>query len=111
MGQKESMHTTPRSPITRGLSRFAAGLLIVLVSCGKGEAPERPDHPRLTPDVKMVDVTFHSVALNRDMQYRVVFPENLSGSRRLPVLYLLHGGGEGFRDWTNDSDVAGFAHQ
>jgi S-formylglutathione hydrolase FrmB len=29
----------------------------------------------------------------------------------LPVVYLLHGGGEGFRDWSNDSDVAQFAEQ
>jgi S-formylglutathione hydrolase FrmB len=29
--------------------------------------------------------------------------------QKLQVLYLLHGSGGGFRDWTNDSDVAGFA--
>jgi putative tributyrin esterase len=27
----------------------------------------------------------------------------------LPVVYLLHGGGGGFKDWSNDSDVAHFA--
>ena len=58
----------------------------------------------------MQDVTFHSVALNRDMPYRVVLPATRAG-QKLPVVYLLHGGGGGFRDWTNDSDVAGFAEQ
>jgi putative tributyrin esterase len=55
------------------------------------------------------DVTFHSAALNRDMQYRVVLPSSLAPAQRLPVVYLLHGGGGGFRDWSNDSDVARFA--
>ncbi len=56
----------------------------------------------------MRDVTFHSVALNRDMPYRVVLPANIAPGQKLPVVYLLHGGGGGFRDWTNDSDVAAF---
>lgn len=29
--------------------------------------------------------------------------------QKLPVVYLLHGGGGGFRDWSNYSDVARFA--
>jgi putative tributyrin esterase len=69
------------------------------------------DRPRLTPKVVMHDVTFHSPALNRDMPYRVVLPANVASGQKLPVVYLLHGGGGGFRDWTNDSDVAGFAEQ
>jgi putative tributyrin esterase len=67
------------------------------------------DHPRLTPGVKMVDVSFHSVALNRYIPYRVVLPAEIVPARKLPALYLLHGGGGGFRDWTNYSDVARFA--
>lgn len=95
-------------------TRFViAGLCAVLfpaLGCTKkDETP--PDHPRLTPKVVMHDVTFHSVALNRDMPYRVVLPANLAPGQKLPVVYLLHGGGGGFRDWTNDSDVAGFAEQ
>jgi len=57
----------------------------------------------------MEDVTFHSAALNRDMQYRVVLPKNIGTGRKLPVVYLLHGGGSSFRTWSNDSDVARFA--
>jgi S-formylglutathione hydrolase FrmB len=81
---------------------------LVFISCNN--KPEQvPDHPRLTPGVKMMDVTFHAASLNREMQYRAVFPANLSSTQKLPVLYLLHGGGGGFRDWSNDSDVAGYA--
>lgn len=57
----------------------------------------------------MRDVTFHSGALNRDMQYRTFTPEHIVAGQKLPVLYLLHGGGGGFRDWSNYSDVARFA--
>lgn len=75
----------------------------------KDEAPS--DHPRLTPKVIMHDVIFHSAALNRDMPYRVVLPTHIEREQKLPIVYLLHGGGGGFRDWTNDSDVARFAEE
>jgi S-formylglutathione hydrolase FrmB len=59
----------------------------------------------------MRDITFHSVALDRDMPYRVVLPAVIAAGQKLPVIYLLHGGGGGFRDWSNDSDVAQFAER
>jgi len=91
----------------------AALLLIVLglASCGKNEPPPAPDRPRLTPAVKMVDVTFHSPALNRDMPYRAILPVSIAANQKLPVVYLLHGGGGGFHDWSNYSDVAGYAER
>jgi putative tributyrin esterase len=82
-----------------------------LVSCGRNTQPVPPDHPRLTPSVKMIDVTFHAPSLNRDMQYRAVVPATIAANKKLPVLYLLHGGGGGFHDWSNYSDVAGYAEQ
>ncbi|MGE5321249.1 MAG: alpha/beta hydrolase [Actinomycetota bacterium] len=58
----------------------------------------------------MQDVTFFSAALQRNMPYRVVLPANYDADgKKLPVVYLLHGGGETFRNWTNDSDVAQYA--
>ena len=59
----------------------------------------------------MMDVRFYAQALGREMPYRIILPANLRAGQKLPVLYLLHGGGEGFRDWTNDSDVAGYAEK
>jgi putative tributyrin esterase len=82
-----------------------------ITSCTKHEQPAPPDHPRLTSGVKMIDVTFHSTALNRDMLYRAIVPANIPLSQKLPVVYLLHGGGGGFRDWSNYSDVAGYAER
>lgn len=68
------------------------------------------DHPRLASGVIMRDVTFHSQALQRDMQYRIFMPES-AGQRKLAVVYLLHGGGGSFRDWSNYSNVAQYAAQ
>lgn len=57
----------------------------------------------------MQDVMFFSAALNRQVPYRVFLPERLIVGQKLPVVYLLHGGGGSFRDWSNDTDVAGYA--
>jgi S-formylglutathione hydrolase FrmB len=43
------------------------------------------------------------------MPYRVVLPINVPSHKKLSVLYLLHGGGGGYRDWSNYSDVAQIA--
>lgn len=83
---------------------------MLLSGCGKKAQPQ-PDHPRLTSKMTLQDVTFHSIALDRDMQYRIILPVALDKSRRFPVVYLLHGGDGNFRDWSNYSDVAHFAEQ
>ena len=86
-------------------------VLLLLIACNKKAEQPRPDYPRLTSKVAMRDVTFHSTALDRDMQYRVILPNDISAGHRLPAVYLLHGGGGGFRDWSNYSDVAKLAEQ
>jgi S-formylglutathione hydrolase FrmB len=83
-------------------------VLALVASCRKEAVQPTPDHPRLSSNVTMQDVTFYSPSLQRNMQYRAVFPKNM-GQHELPSVYLLHGGGGGFRDWTNYSDVAQFA--
>jgi len=59
----------------------------------------------------MEDVTFHSASLQRDMPYRVILPASFPPNQKFPVVYLLHGGGGGYRDWSNYSNVARFAEQ
>src|ERR1700690_3639996 len=83
-------------------------ILLLSAGCTKKTA-EQPDHPRLTPKVTFHDVTFRSAALGRDMQYRVLLPVSVVPGQKLQAVYLLHGRGGGFRDWSNDSDVARFA--
>ncbi len=57
----------------------------------------------------MQDVTFRSASLQREMPYRVILPASLAANQTLPVVYLLHGGGGGYRDWSNYSDVARYS--
>jgi S-formylglutathione hydrolase FrmB len=56
-------------------------------------------------------VTFFSSALNRNMPYRVYLPAKLTPGQKLPVVYLLHGSGGSFRNWSNYSDVGSYAAQ
>jgi putative tributyrin esterase len=84
-------------------------LLMASATCTRKDAMPPPDQPRLTPNVAMRDITFRSKALNRDIPYRVILPASIAPGKKLPVVYLFHGGGGGFRDWSNDSDVAHFA--
>jgi S-formylglutathione hydrolase FrmB len=88
---------------------FLAAVLLLSLSCRKGEKSEAPDNPRLAPNIIFRDITFRSAALHRDMQYRVFLPLQVTPGKKLQVVYLLHGGGGGFRDWSNYSDVARFA--
>src|SRR5580700_6602097 len=95
--------------------RFASVLLcpffFFLASCNKNAEVAQHDSPRLTVKVTMIDVTFRSMALRRDMRYRMVMPASIVAGTKLPVVYLLHGGGGGFRDWTNYSDVSRYAER
>lgn len=88
---------------------FLLAAIVFVSACGPKQAAQPPDHPRLTSNVICRDVTFQSLALKREMPYRVVMPSNIPPDRRLPVVYMLHGGGGGFRDWSNYSDVARYA--
>jgi len=81
--------------------------LVLSIDCG-GTQAERPDHPLLGAKVVMRDVVFQSAALGRDMRYRVLLPSFVAQDQKLPVAYLLHGGGGNFRDWSNYSDLSGF---
>jgi putative tributyrin esterase len=96
----------------RKLALVLCTLLALTSACHKAERePSYPDHARLTSNVVMRDVTFHSASLNRAMPYRVVMPANTPTRMKFPVVYLLHGGSGNFRDWTNYSDVARFAER
>jgi putative tributyrin esterase len=83
--------------------------LCMLASCKKSNQTTSVDAPRLTPNISYQDVTFHSASIGKDIQYRVILPKPLPAGKKFPALYLLHGGGGNFRDWSNYSDVDKFA--
>lgn len=93
------------------LSALSLTLLAFAAACQRKAVAPASDHPRLTPNVRMQDVTFYSTSLERDMPYRVILPLILPAKKKVPVVYLLHGGGGGYRDWSNYSDVARFAEK
>jgi S-formylglutathione hydrolase FrmB len=67
------------------------------------------DHPRSATGVKMTDVVFRSAALGHEVTYRVYLPSNPTAGQKLPVVYLLHGGNEDYRNWSDESDVVPYA--
>ncbi|UWZ84937.1 alpha/beta hydrolase [Occallatibacter riparius] len=85
------------------------GVCCLLAAGCRARGPVFVDRPRAFPGVQMQDVTFGSAALRRDITYRVYVPAQVQQGRKLPVIYLLHGGGGGFRDWSNYSDVGAYA--
>lgn len=89
---------------------MACGILLVTTACKNSREP-LSDHPRLTSKVRVQDVTFHSSSLERDRTYRVILPVSIPPGSKMPVVYLLHGGGGSFRDWSNETDVARFAER
>ena len=54
--------------------------------------------------------TLASTALGREMKYRILIPRGYEGSlKRYPVLFLLHGLGGDYKDWTTRTDLADYA--
>jgi len=54
--------------------------------------------------------TLSSAALGRDMKYRVLLPNGYDTSpKRYPVLYLLHGLGGNYTDWTMRTNLAEYS--
>jgi putative tributyrin esterase len=91
----------------RALHGVCVGVLF-LAGCHSAP-PVVLDHPRLAPGVAMRDVSFYSAALRREMPYRVYLPATIASGQKLPVVYLLHGNGGSFWNWSNYSDVARYA--
>lgn len=57
----------------------------------------------------MRDVKFFSAALGREMSYRVFLPASAAPGEKFSVVYLLHGNGGDFLDWSNQSNAAEYA--
>src|SRR3954469_17945020 len=102
-----------KSPLPHVSARLlvALGLCFFQFGCKQKSTEVFHDNPRLTNKVVFRDVTFRSSSLSRSMTYRVVMPADLGAGKKLPVVYLLHGGGGDFRERTNYSDVAEFAER
>jgi putative tributyrin esterase len=85
----------------------AAGTVLLALLCSYRKAAE-PAVEAAVPK-GFVDRTFHSQALGRDVTYRAFPASPLMMDRPAHVLYLLHGNGNTYRDWSKYSDVAKLA--
>ena len=95
---------------TRSALVFATFLCVSLAAhavfaqqpAGKAQLPQNVKEEKLT-----------SALMARDLKYRVVLPNGYSDSKssaiRYPVIYLLHGLGGHFDNWTDRSKVAEYA--
>ena len=62
--------------------------------------------PRLASQ-RLHEESVQSAALGRTMKYRVLLPADYANSqRRYTVLYLLHGLGGDYKDWTTRTNLA-----
>jgi len=88
-------------------------LLCAVLLLGSCHSVEQmlPDKPQIAAGAAMQDVTFYSWALRREMPYRVFLPAQIPAGQKLPVVYLLHGNGGGFRNWSDYSNVSQYAAQ
>ncbi len=91
-------------------ARLWAGLVLLSVLWGcrsrSSRALEDAKQPKQVPLVTLQRVLFHSAALQRDVPYLVYLPDGMAddaGPR--PSVYLLHGAGADYRDWSVSSDV------
>lgn len=106
-----TMVSSMKKKLWIALTLVVLGILVFSIS-GLGPARKMlPDHPQIAPGVAMQDLTFYSAALQREMPDPVFLPANLPPGQKLPVVYLLHGGNGGYRDWSNRSDVSRYAAQ
>jgi putative tributyrin esterase len=59
---------------------------------------------------RLIEESVDSAALGRAVRYRVLVPEKYESSlQRYPVLYLLHGLGGDYKDWTTRSNLAEYS--
>ena len=63
-----------------------------------------------TKPSRLHDESFQSAALGEPMRYRVLLPDGYEKTlRRYPVLYLLHGLGGDYTDWTTRTNLVDYS--
>ncbi len=97
---------------TWGKATFATGVLVVAAlagGCGR-EPKQQAVAPLTVPaGVVLTDRTFRSEAMGRSVTYRVIAPVAFRPGQRVRVLYLLHGNGQTYMEWSRWSHVAELA--
>lgn len=94
---------------------FVQCLFVLLVAtCAARAQRKTAPHSNQTPRscVRVRDGEFHSAALDREMKYRILLPcFYQTGSRRFPVLYLLHGLYGDYLNWDTRTNLERYAQK
>lgn len=89
------------------ISRKVLSALVIAAlaaSAAGAQAPARPS------DVVQAEHRFRSAALGKDIAYIALAPSPDRGGGPFPVLYLLHGYGGDYTNWTTHTRVADLVH-
>ena len=54
-------------------------------------------------EIYLKDLKVHSDLMNTDVKYSIYLPESYDGTKKYPVLYMLHGYGGNNNDWLQDN--------
>ena len=101
-------------PLKAEATRASARVDNVNVNAGTARTWDGPDDFRREAQTtaRGREESVQSSALGRTMKYRVLLPEAYARTlRRYPVLYLLHGLGGDYTDWTSRTNVAEYSRQ
>lgn len=99
---------------------FLVLLLVFAIGCGADSAPSQEEAkppeasapigpgpsstdstPKPKPPPRLRTVDFYGESIGRDTKYNILVPRGYDkGNLRYPVLYVLHGSGGTYRDWT-----------
>ena len=94
---QEVLLSNSDSKLRRGLQILC---LVLLLTAEIGLAQKTASVPSSeNGKIRVEEAVFHSVSLGRDMHYLVLLPRDYSGTRRFPVLYLLHGLYGDYKNW------------
>jgi putative tributyrin esterase len=100
-------------PRRRRLGRLLAASIAIALSCGSGcrKADVVQRAAVLPQGTVLEDRSFYSTALGGNATYRVISPAGLQHRDAARVVYLLHGNGGSFREWSTSSSIAELARR
>ncbi len=82
---------------------------VLLCGHGLGQTTKRSSVTATKPGVVVKDGIFCSLALQREMHYRILLPQEYAEGGRFPVLYLLHGLYGDYQNWATRTGVENYA--
>ncbi len=91
------------------MGRAALLCCLLLSTIGCRRHLEKPRAVHIPPGVTLRDRSFYSASLGREVTYRVIAPAAPSPGQTIRVVYLLHGNGGGFEEWSRRSSIAELA--